>query len=205
MLRRLFLALAFLSLAGGCASAVYDSLESRGVTAGDVARARALETGDAAGRAKGAAARAIEAVGVVDSASGAALSRAVNNVAAAEDALLREARFFRQRINNWRAASERALADRQAALGYYTVEERTRAAEELEEARARQARQAAAFSRADRDVWNALKRLQHEKGMLRDAPNAAAASVRREARAGLIAQLQAAIASLEAAQAEASQ
>lgn len=203
MLGRLFIALATLLLAGGCASAVYDSLESRGVTAGDVARERALETGDAARRTKNAAARAVEALDAVDSASGPALARAINDVAAAEDSLLRESRFLRQRINNWRAASERDLADKRAALGYYSGEERVRAEQEFDTAGARQTRQIAAFSRADRDVSNALNLLQHERELLRNTPNAAAAGSRREGRADLIAEIEAAIASLEAAEAEA--
>lgn len=126
---RMLMIAASLALAG-CATAVNDSLDRRGVDARTLLIERVTETREDAGRASGAFDKAGDALGAIAGLDGAALARQLDQARAAGQNAALAAQDFRLSVDTVKAAGERYFRKAEEELSLMkTSEENFRAAE----------------------------------------------------------------------------
>jgi len=170
MLRRLTIACFALS-AAGCASAVYDSLERRGVDAKSVLSDRVADARDDANAAAAKIEAAGQALGATRGLEGAPLARQIDSArAAAQDAAI-AAQDVRLASDTVGAAGGRYFREWEEEIGLYeTTAERSAAAARLNADREGHRRLGGALGAASLRLSPALTLLTDEIAVLRKNP-----------------------------------
>lgn len=198
---RLLIIAAGLALSA-CASAVYDSLDRRGVDSATILAERASDLRTDIVAAQAALAKAGSALSAIDGKGGAPLARALDQARAAGQEAALGVQDVRLSYDSMKAASARYFADQERDLGLMkTSAENYRAAEKKLSAVKDAYRVAAsALDGASLRLSPALSLYDAEITALRKAPTSAvAAEARAPSRTAAIAATSDAAASLEAA------
>lgn len=201
-MRRTIIAAALL-VAAGCATAVSDSLERRGVSTRDVAMQRLDAVADAAENSASSLRRADSELIAVAGLDGSALANQIGKAGAACDGAAHAAQNLRIEMRTARDAGARWFTSWNADLAYQSTEARRREEAALDAAKARHLRLMADFDLAAAATDGAVAKCADETDFLKKNPSKLAASAHRGAREAFSAAAADAIRRLNAARAEA--
>ncbi len=182
-MRRLFLLAAFALLSAGCASAVYDSLDRRGVDAKTVLAGRVTDARDDALAAAGKVEAASAALGAAKSLDGADLARQLSAALGASQAAAGAAQDLRLSTNSAGASGARYFEAWEQEIALLdSATERDAAAGRLKAQADAHMRLGAALNGASLRLSPALSLLNEEVAALRKSPTSGVAVKSRAGR-----------------------